>query len=156
MRGLDRPLAAALVLGAILCACTRQPPSPTPSPTTTPPPPEEEYSTTTHVTLLVYPLRRGCAVVAIPYYAFVKKDGHIVWDIVDDACPTADKVEISFAESGIVVVEMESDETPAGAAARAPHRKKKGKITGAADKQPHKYTVTLGSFVHDPEIEIWP
>jgi hypothetical protein len=154
MRGLARPTATALGLSALLAACQPAPspaPSPTPPPTTTPP--AEAYQTVTYVTLLAYPYKSGCAVVAIPYHAYVKKDGDIVWDIVDDACPVT-KVEIKFAEANIV--ELESDESPAAKHAPVPHKQKKGKVKGAADKIPHKYTVTVDGFSHDPEIEIWP
>jgi hypothetical protein len=150
MRGLVRPAAVALGLGALLSAC--QPvPSPTPAPTPTPTP--VEYPTTTHVTLLVYPTPKGCAVAAIPYYAYVRTGAEIVWDVVEDACPNAGEVTIAFKDAGIVRLEGEGKLEKAAAGER---RQKRGTITGEGDKKPHKYTVTVGTFVHDPEIEIWP
>jgi hypothetical protein len=140
MRGLDRPLAAVLVLGAVLCACAQQPPPPTPSPTPTP-----MYPTTAYITLFEYPIPGGCGVVAIPYHAWVARDGDIVWDVVNEACPSAGDVEIEFAEKDIVELDRESLKN-----------KKKGKVK-AKDFKPHKYTVILDKkFKHDPEIEIWP
>ena len=151
MRGLVRPAAVALGLGTLLSACQ---PAPSPTPAPTPPTPSPvEYPTTSHITLLVYPTPRGCAVAAIPYYAYARKGAAIVWHVVEDGCPGAGEVTIAFKDSGIVALEGEArlDKAAAGA-----YREKRGTITGEADKKPHKYTVTVGSFVHDPEIEIWP
>ena len=151
MHGLAQPALVVLGLAALLSACQ---PAPSPTPAPTPPTPSPaEYPTTTHVTLLLYPTPKGCAVAAIPYYAYVKKGAEIVWDVVEDACPNAGEVTIAFKEPGIVRLEGEARLEKAAAGER---RQKRGTITGEADKKPHKYTVTVGSFVHDPEIEIWP
>jgi hypothetical protein len=147
MHGIIRPALTALTLGGLLsgCAATGQtppPPSPTPSPTPTP-----MYPKTAYITLFEYPSDKGCRVVALPYHAWVAKDGDIEWDVVDDACPNAGKLEIKFAEDGIVELDQASLQT----------KKKKGKVKDKAqDYKPHKYSVILGTLVHDPEIEIWP
>jgi hypothetical protein len=150
MHGLVRPAAVALGLGALLSACQ---PAPAPTPTPAPTPSPVEYPTTKHVTLLVYTAAKGCAVAAIPYYAYVHKGADIVWDVVEDACPNAGELTIEFKEQGIVRLEGDARLEKATG---VNYRQKKGTVVGEADKKPHKYTVKLGPFLHDPEIEIWP
>jgi hypothetical protein len=146
MHGVIRPALTALMLGGLLSGCARTeqtppPPSPTPSATPTP-----MYPTTAYITLLEYPSPKGCRVVALPYHAWVAAKGDIEWDVVDDACPNAGKLEIKFAED-VVDLDQGSLQT----------KKLKGKVKDKAqDSKPYKYSVTLGTLVHDPEIEIWP
>jgi len=145
MHGVIRPALTALTLGGLLSGCARTeqtppPPSPTPSPTPTP-----MYPKTAYITLFEYPIANGCGVVALPYHAWVAKDGDIVWDVVNDACPKAGEPKIEFAEANVVDLDQDSLQT----------KKKKGKVK-AQDYNPHKYSVSLGAFKHDPEIEIWP
>jgi hypothetical protein len=143
MRGFARPAAVALALSALLSACT-EPASPPPATPTPAPTPTPMYPKTAYITLFEYPVAGGCRVVAIPYHAWVATGGDIVWDVVNDACPNAGDPQITFTDSGIVDLD-----------AQPPVKKKTGKVR-ATDNKPHKYSVALGAFTHDPEIQIWP
>ena len=144
MHSLVRPRSAILIASALLAACAApasSPPPPTPSPTATPPLVPSE----TYVTLFEYPVGHGCGVVAIPYHAWVPAGGTIVWDVVDDACKTSPDLTLDFADPSSV----QPDEKPT-------RKQKRARVVAREKGRPYKYTVHLGSFVHDPEYEIWP
>jgi hypothetical protein len=139
----------AVVFTGLLVACTQSQPAPPPA--TTPPTtiPHPEYPTTTHVTLFQFPdptNPKACRVVALPYHAWVTRDGDIVWDVVDDYCQTAAPYAFVPADAG-AVEEVAANPEP---------RKKKGKFRGTQLGKRYKYTVRLGGYSHDPEFEIWP
>ena len=152
------PTAAALVLGTLLCACTQPAPAPTPPPPTpAPTPTPDQYpGKTTHVTLFEYPTPRGCGVVAIPYYAYVRTGGTIIWDIVNDACPKEAKPTITFEKPEIIEISYDAQTAKGSSTGGGGKGTITGTVKGAASAEPYRYTVTLGRFVHDPEIEIWP
>jgi hypothetical protein len=128
---------------AALSACAQ--PQAAPPPATAPP----AYPTTTHVTLFQFPdptNAKACRVVALPYHAWVARDGDIVWDIVDDYCRTEAAYAIVSADAG-AVEEVTTNPEP---------RKKKGKFRGRERGKRYKYTVRLGTYEHDPEFEPWP
>ena len=134
---------------AALSACAQ--PQPEPPPPSTPPAtsPRPAYPTTTHVTLFQFPdptNAKACRVVALPYHAWVARDGDIVWDIVDDYCRTEAAYAIVSADPG-AVEEVTTNPEP---------RKKKGKFRGRERGKRYKYTVRLGTYEHDPEFEPWP
>jgi len=140
-------------IGAVVCAalsaCAQ--PQPGPPPATTPPAsaPPPAYPTTTHVTLFQFPdptNPKACRVAALPYHAWVARDGDIVWDIVEDYCRTDAAYSIVSEDAGAV------EEVAANPEAR----KKKGKFRGRERGKRYKYTVRLGAYAHDPEFEIWP
>jgi hypothetical protein len=132
---------------AALSACAQ--PEAAPPPSTTPATAQPAYPTTTHVTLFQFPdptNAKACRVVALPYHAWVARDGDIVWDIVDDYCKTDAAYAIVSADAG-AVEEVATNPEP---------RKKKGKFRGRERGKRYKYTVRLGTYEHDPEFEIWP
>jgi hypothetical protein len=133
---------------AALSACAQPQAAPPPStapPATAPP----AYPTTTHVTLFQFPdptNAKACRVVALPYHAWVARDGDIVWDIVDDYCRTEAAYAIVSADAGAV--------EEVTAKPRAPQEE--GEVQGRERGKRYKYTVRLGTYDHDPEFEPWP
>lgn len=139
----------ALALTALVAACAQPGSSPLPTTTTTTMPPHAEYPTTTHVTLFQFPdpgSAKACGVVALPYHAWVVEEGDIVWDVVDDYCKTTAAYSLEFTDPTAAQVDTTT----------LPQKKKKAKFKGKQKGQQYKYTVKLGTFVHDPEFEIWP
>jgi hypothetical protein len=99
----------------------------------------------TYVTLFEYPIAHGCGVVAIPFHAYVPEGGTIVWDVVNDACQTSPDLTLEFADPSSVQVDDKA--TP---------KRKRARLLARERGKPYKYSVHLGTFVHDPEYEIWP
>jgi hypothetical protein len=132
-----------------LSACAQPQSAPPPSATAPATAPQPTYPTTTHVTLFQFPdptNAKACRVVALPYHAWVARDGDIVWDIVDDYCRTEAAYAIVSDDAG-AVEEIAANPEP---------RKKRAKFRGRERGKRYKYTVRLGTYVHDPEFELWP
>lgn len=100
-------------------------------------------------TVFIDTLGGGCIVTTVPQTIEVFKKETVEWSVVDRCGATAsDDVEIKF--------DAANDPLDPGCTVRKDKKRIKCAMKAAADVKTYKYSVIVGAFHEDPDLEIAP